>query len=244
MRQLSKVWYITLKDIKTYYLKPPLISWGIIFPGAMILAFYLRNPSDFRNVAAGLVGITLLFGSTSMEAVVITFEKRVGTLERLLMAPVKPGAIVLAKLLSGVAFGALTGGVALLLGIVALGLPWGNPLLLLLSLFLSAMAFSALGNLFSTLVREVFEAMTLANFFRFPMVFISGVFTTLETMPPSLKTVALVSPLTYSVDAFRNLMGLEGEWPLTLDLAVMAGFTAAIFLASLAAFKRNIQREY
>ncbi len=78
IEQLARARFIVWKDLRTYYLKPPLISWGILFPASMILAFYLRNPNDFRGVVPGLIGLTLLFGATSMEAIVIAFEKRVG----------------------------------------------------------------------------------------------------------------------------------------------------------------------
>ena len=244
MKRLSRIYYVALKDIRAYYLKPPLISWGFIFPGAIILAFYLRNPSDFGKVIPGLVGITLLFGATSMEAIAITFEKRVGALERLLMAPMTAGDIVLAKLLSGLTFGTMTGALVILAAVWVLGPAKVNPPFLLLFLLLSAAAFSALGELVSVLVREVFEAMTLANFFRFPMIFISGVFTPLPDMPPVLRGIALLSPLTYCVDAFRHLLGVGGELSLSTDLVALAGFAATFLLTAVLAFRRMVEQEY
>jgi len=61
----------------------------------------LCHPTDVGEVVAGLVQITLLFGATSIEAVVIAFEKRAGALERLPMAPVSPAAILVGKASSG-----------------------------------------------------------------------------------------------------------------------------------------------
>lgn len=61
-------YHIALKDIATYYFKPPNISWGILFPFALILAFYLRSPGDILELVPGLLALTVLFGSTSMEA--------------------------------------------------------------------------------------------------------------------------------------------------------------------------------
>ena len=106
---LTKIYYVTLKDLKTYYLKPPLISWGIIMPLALVFAFYLKNPQGIRSIIPGLIGMVILFGSTSMEGVVITFEKRVGTLERLLLAPLSKKTLLLGKMMSGVIFGLLMG---------------------------------------------------------------------------------------------------------------------------------------
>ena len=64
LEDLAKVPYIVKKDIKTYYFKPPNISWGILFPAALVLAFSIRNPSDIREMVPGLVGMAVLFGTT------------------------------------------------------------------------------------------------------------------------------------------------------------------------------------
>ncbi len=99
---LRGIYYIALKDMKTYYLKPPAISWGIVFPVVWILAFYLRNPQDFVELVPGLIALTVLFSTTAAEAVVINFELRLGSLERLLLAPISLPAVLLGKILGGV----------------------------------------------------------------------------------------------------------------------------------------------
>ena len=104
---LRGIYYITLKDVKTYYLEPPAISWGIVFPVAWILAFYLRNPRDFEQLLPGLIALTILFSATAVEAVVINLELRLGSLERLLLAPISLPAVLLGKVLGGVIFGLL-----------------------------------------------------------------------------------------------------------------------------------------
>lgn len=232
--QLLRAGYIALKDLRAYYLKPPLISWGILFPGVMILAFYLRSPIDIRQVIPGLVGLTLLFGATSMEAIVVAFEKRIGALERLAMAPVSPIAIVLGKAASGVAFALMTGLIVTGVSTVALDLPLFAPLLLLPTFLLAATSFSLLGAFVSVAVREVFEAMTLANYFRFPMIFLCGVFLPLPAMPPALQIVAYMLPLTYAVDALRShfLQGEGAILPLAVDWAALFCFAVILFFGT------------
>ena len=220
--------------MRTYYLKPPLISWGILFPLVMILAFYLRDPSDIRTAAPGLIGMTVLFGATSMEAVVITFEKRIGSMERLLMAPISPSALLVGKAASGMLFGTASGALVWLVS----SLVWGLPLPaggVLLAILLGSITFSLLGVLVSLIVREVFDAMTLSNAARFPMVFLCGVFVPLTAMAPALRAVASLLPLTYTVDALRHLL-LEGGgafFPLWVDLFASVGFGLLLYLASL-----------
>jgi ABC-2 type transport system permease protein len=83
-----------------------------------------------------------------------------------------------------------------------------------------------MGILISVGVREIFEAMTLSNFFRFPMVFLCGVFFPVTAMPAILQVIGFLLPLTYSVDALRHSLvvhgGLVHRW---LDLSILAGFT-------------------
>lgn len=48
---LRGIFYIALKDMRAYYLKPPNVSWGMLFPAALILAFAIRTPGDLRALA-------------------------------------------------------------------------------------------------------------------------------------------------------------------------------------------------
>src|SRR4030043_1498637 len=94
---LRSIYYIALKDMKTYYFKPPAISWGSVVPVAWILAFYLRNPRNFEDLVPGLIAMTVLFSTTAMEVVVINFEMRVGSMERLVLAPLSMSAVLIGK---------------------------------------------------------------------------------------------------------------------------------------------------
>jgi len=226
---LRGMWYIGLKDLRAYYFKPPNISWGILFPFAFVLAFAIRNPGDLRGLIPGLVALTLLFGTSSMEAIVIAFERRVGSLERLLLAPVRLPALLAGKLLGGMVFGLTVTLVVLVIVLIAFGANRVNWLLLVLALLFSAAAFSALGAFVSVAVKEVFEAQTLANFIRFPMMFLGGVFVPVDSLPFGLQIVARLLPLTYSVEALRvALQGgslLQAVW----DLAALIVFSAVLY---------------
>jgi ABC-2 type transport system permease protein len=226
---LRGVFYIVLKDLRAYYFKPPNISWGLLFPFAFVLAFAIRNPGDVRDLVPGLLALTVLFGTSSMEAIVIVFERRIGSLERLLLAPVRLPALLAGKLLGGMVFG-LTVTLAVLVIVLIVfggdGIHWP---LLILSLLLSAAAFSALGAFVSVVVKEVFEAQTLANFIRFPMMFLGGVFVPVASMPPALQIIARALPLTYSVEALRAALVDSSPANGVLDLVALAAFTVVLF---------------
>ena len=238
---LRGIFYIALKDLRAYYLKPPNISWGILFPGALTLAFYVRNPGGIRELAPGLLAMTALFSATSMEAIVITFERRVGALERLLLAPISLPALLAGKVLGGVVFGLTITTVVAAVAVIGWGAPGLNPLALALALVLSTAVFSALGALVSVAVREVFEAQTLANFIRFPMIFLCGVFVPLASLPPALRAVAHGLPLTYAVRAIQQALFASDPLEMALDLAILAAFAAGLFLVAARVLARRLE---
>src|SRR4030043_1670178 len=121
-KELKVAYYIARKDLKAYYLKPPLISWGLMLPLVFILAFYLRNPQGISEVSPGLVGMTMLFSTTSMAAIVISFAKRLDALERLLMAPIHLRTILFGKGLGAAAFGLVMALIAMALMVLVFGL--------------------------------------------------------------------------------------------------------------------------
>jgi len=209
MSQIARALAISRKDIESYYGKPPLVTWGLLFPAVLILAVYIKDQAGYLAVAPGIIGMTLLFGNTSMAAIVITFEKRTGTLERLLLAPLSARTIVLGKALSAAVYGIATSLVLTLGFVVFLDMPLARPGVFTAGLVLGAGIFSFLGIVASVLVKEVFEAMTLMNFFRFPLLFASGVFVPVAGMPWWIKPVAYLSPLTHVVELLR--IGVQGE---------------------------------
>ena len=237
---LRGIFYIALKDLRAYYFKPPNISWGILFPFAFILAFAIRDPSDLQSLIPGLLALTILFGTSSMEAIVIVFERRIGSLERLLLAPVRLPALLAGKLLGGMTFGLTVTLVVLVIALVIFGASGINWLMLILALLLSSLAFSALGAFVSVAVREIFEAQTLANFIRFPMMFLGGVFVPVASLPGWLQVLARLLPLTYAVEALRTALS-GGAWATAaLDLAAMTAFSLVLFVLAVRTLSKRI----
>ena len=116
-----------------------------------------------------------------------------------------------------------------------------NWVMLLVTVFLSALSCSALGAFVSVVVKEVFEAQTLANFFRFPMMFLGGVFVPVNNLPLWLQVIARCLPLTYSVEALRN--AIEGaSWRIIwMDLAMLLLFSAILYGLSVFVLSKRIE---
>lgn len=243
MNQLLPLVAIARKDVESYYAKPPLITWGLLFPAVLLLALWVKDRAGYPEVIPGVIAMTLLFGNTSMAAIVITFEKRTGTLDRLLLAPLRRPTILWGKTASAALYGLFTS-LVLTLGLtLLLGIPLARPGFFVAGLLLGAVTFSMAGLAAAAMVREVFEAMALLNFFRFPLLFVSGVFLPLAAMPHWLLPVAMASPLTHAVELLR--MGIYGYTWFTSPWIPMAGLTAFLVAAWWLAdfeFRRHIER--
>jgi len=228
---LHGAWAIAKKDLVIYYLKPAIYMSGLLFPLFMLLAFAVGKSAPIATLIPGLIAITSLFSASSIEPVAIPIERRTKTFDRLLSAPISLFALVLGESVSGLLFSgsiclALFIGGAVLLRTAAFSLP-----VLLLAIALSCFTFAAMGAVFSAYPTEnVGEVMSLLNLVRLPLIFISGVFVPLETMPPWGMAVARISPLTYGNDLVRY--GFEGttHFGIAVDVVLLLVFTA-IFLA-------------
>ena len=236
-------WNILKKDLRTYYLKPPNLSWGIIFPLAWTLMFFIKSGTGFGEVRAilpGVMALSILFGTTSMLAVTVTFEKKGRSFERLLLAPVPLEILMLAKTSGAVLFGVVNAFVPVVMAAFFVdlgGVIWWQTVA---AVALIAVSSTFLGLFIAVSVSEVFEAQTFSNFFRFPMVFLCGLFIPIASLPIILRPLSYVLPLTYGADVLHGAVNQRAQMPLALDLAVLAGFCAVLFLISL----RNIRRKW
>ena len=238
--ELRGIYHIAIKDMRTYYLKPPALSWGMVFPLAWTLAFYLRNPGDFVELVPGLLAMTIVFSTTAAEAVVINFEMRLGTLERLLLAPIGITSVLLGKVLGGFLFGLFTTAIVAAASILYMGL---HPDILGLVLIAvpSLLVFSSMGALFSVSVKEVFEAQTLLNLPRFLMVFLCGVVYPVSALPEGLQLLARLLPLTYTVQGLRISFFEHGDPLLWQDFAALLVFLILFLLPAIRLLHRRFR---
>ncbi len=242
MKQWTAFCSILRKDIRTYYLKPPNMSWGIIFPLAWTLMFFIRSGGDMdlRTLLPGVMAMAILFGTTSLLAVTVTFEKKGRSFERLLLAPISLEALMVAKTGGAILFGTVNAFVPLIIAAFVLDLGAIEWPALVAAIVLTSVVSTFLGLFIAVAVSEVFEAQTFSNFFRFPMIFLCGLFFPVERLPTLLRPLSYALPLTYGGDALRGAVDQTGRMPLWLNLVVLAAFCAGLFVLSL----RNIRAKW
>ncbi len=242
MKTAIAFWAILKKDMQNYYLKPPNISWGIVFPISWTLMFILRargEPVSVADVLPGVMTMSVLFGTTSMLAVTVTFERRSRAFERLLLAPIGLNTLMLAKTAGGVLFGFANCLVPIILGAYWIDLAsvhWG---MAIPAIALIAVTSTFLGLCIAVSVKEVFEAQTFSNFFRFPMVFLCGLFLPLGDIPALLRPLSYALPVTYGNDLLRHAVLGDGVIPPWISWILLPAFTLALFAFSTYNARRN-----
>jgi len=242
METFIAFWNILKKDIRNYYLKPPNISWGIIFPLSWTLIQFIRSSGDIGIVELlpGLMAMSILFGTTSMLAVTITFEKRSKSFDRLLLAPISISILVSAKILGAILFGIVNAFVPVVFAAFLADLSGVNWGLTLISVVLIAVTSALLGLLVAVSVREVFEAQTLSNFFRFPMLFLCGLFIPIDKLPVILKPISFCLPLTYGADMLNSGIIHNSSFNILFSFVIMLLFMVLLFYLC----KRNIEKKW
>ncbi len=243
MKKWVAFWNILLKDMRAYYLKPPNISWGLIFPIAWTGMFFIKSGSGLEKIPAllpGVIAISVLFGTTSMLAVTITFEKKNRSFDRLLLAPISLNLLMLAKTAGAMLFGSANAIVPIALALFLTDLSAISWVTVLPAIILIAIVSTFLGLFIAVSVSEVFEAQTFSNFFRFPMIFLCGLFFPIDSLPVVLRPLSYILPLTYGVDILRGAITGMNMMSLGLDFLIITCFCIILFYISL----RNINRKW
>lgn len=236
MKSWIAFWNILAKDMRSYYLKPPNISWGLLFPLVWILMFFVRSGlgmESLPDLLPGLVALSILFGTTSVLSVTVTFEKKGRSFERLLLAPISFELLMLAKTSGAIIFGVVNALVPVLIGSFLTDLSAVNWTLLSLAAVLIAVSSTFLGLFIAVSVKEVFEAQTFSNFFRFPMIFLCGLFFPIASLPVFLLPLSYLLPLTYGVDILHGAIGGNATIPYSLSFVALSLFCVVLFAGSL-----------
>ncbi len=230
--ELAQAWNVALKDVRVYYLTPPMVMFGLMMPLFMFLSFSVRREMEAAQSIARLLALVTFFTASSAGPVIIPLERRMGTYDRLLMAPMSLVTLLLGKTLVGALFAIAVSMLPLLAGWLLLHVTVASAGMLLLSIVLASLTFSAFGLVFASIpTRSVGSIMMPSTLLRWPLMFISGIFIPLGEMAPWTRILAYLSPLTYSQDLMNHAIlgvGMLSPW---LDLAVLL-LSGAVFLMS------------
>jgi ABC-2 type transport system permease protein len=190
----------------------------------------------------GIIALILLFQALLLTAFAVVRERERGTLEQLIVTPIRSWELMLGKILPFIVTASVAATVALIAGrlLFGVGVAGSLPLLAALSL-LFLLGSLGVGLLISTVSQTQAQAMQLAMFVALPSLLLSGFMYPRETMPPVIQALSLLTPMTYYLQILRGIMlkgvGLDVLWPSVLPLAL---FSLAVFALSAWRFQKRV----
>jgi ABC-2 type transport system permease protein len=197
------------------------------------------RPTDAADVSfmdafvPGIVAMSLMnSGIIGLSTAFVNFRER-GILRRIKVTPFPLTSFILARVFSQVIMAVAQAVILVGLARALFGLHLrGNPLLILLALVVGALAFLAIGFAISGIAPNAETAASWANLLTFPMLFLSGIFFSLDSAPEWLRPIARALPLPYLVEALRAPMtfgrGLGAMWPDLLALLLVFAVAMAV----------------
>lgn len=186
------------------------------------------------NFVPGVMTLILMLVSAMMTSITIAREKELGTMEVLLVSPLKPIQIILGKTAPYLALSFVNAAIVVLLGIVVFGMPMrGSVLLLAAECILYMFVALSLGIFISTRAKDQMTAMFMSALgLMMPTMLLSGFIFPRESMPLPLQIIGTAIPATWFNPIVKGVMikgvGLEVLWKQTLILGGMALFFLAL----------------
>jgi len=198
-------------------------------PGIDVRPRVWYNP-DMKSanfMIPGLMAMILQMGSSIFTALSIAREKEEGTLEQLIVTPLRSIELIVGKVIPYIVVSLFNLIEVLVIGVFWFGVPINGNVLLLLALGLLALLVSlGIGLFISTIASTQQEAMFLTFFLMLPFTFLSGFFFPLEAMPKVLQWISYAIPLRYLLVITRGIIlkgvGLNILWDQAVALALFA----------------------
>ncbi len=241
---LRKVFATAARVLQQLLHDPRTLALVLLVPIVLltILKYAFQNqPAVFDSLAPMILGIFPLIVMFVVTSVATLRERTVGTLDRLMAMPISKADFIFGYAL---AFAVLALAQALLASFVVLQLlgvdVQGDTIAVLICALASALLGSSLGLFMSAFAKTEFQAVQFMPAFLFPQLLVCGLFVPREQMAWPLQWFADIMPLTYSVDAMKQITIYSG-WPgdLVRDLIIVAGFAVAALVLGSVTIRRQ-----
>ncbi len=192
----------------------------------------------------GLVALLLVMISALLTSITITREKETGTMEQILVSPIKPHEIILGKVIPYIFLAFLVGAIIILLGIVLFGVPFlGSVALLALMTLLYILTSLSIGLMISTVAPTQQVAMMASLVATMlPTLFLSGFVFPINAMPKLLQWVSYIIPAKYYLIMVRGIM-LKGNTFMQLLTPALSLTLMSLVLLVIALKKFNVNLE-
>ena len=231
---LRGLWRLTWIEIKVFVREPLGVVGSVGIPvvlfvvlGRMLAPVARRSPADvprFAGVDLPIFASLMIAASAVLSLVaIIAIYREGGILKRLRATPLRPHTILTAHVLAKLLFTAVTLALMILAGRRYYPVGASVPILsFAMALLFTTICILSLGFVIASVVPTARFAQPIGTLVLYPMLGLSGLFVPIEALPPVLRAVSRVLPLTYAVSLLRGVWNGEG-WPAhAADVAILA----------------------
>lgn len=216
------------------------LMWLVIFGTGVGSVFAVSGVNYQQFIFPGILAMTVLFGSLFFGLYII-MDKRVDFLKEVLVAPLTRTTIFFGKVLGGSTDGIIQVMILMLLGVLFFGIHFtiSTFLLALVVILILMVAIISMGLTFGAVMSSPEGFGLVITFVIFPLFFLSGALFPTKNLPAWLYTFVALNPVSYAVDALRTIiLGINSNFGLPLDFAVLIVFAVAMVVIGTQAFKR------
>jgi ABC-2 type transport system permease protein len=165
----------------------------------------------------GIIALVIMVATLNLTALSVVREKEVGTMEQIMVTPIRPAEFILGKTIPFAVIAIIQVALVCSVGVFWFGVPMrGSLVLLFLSLLIYLLSCLALGLFISTISRNQMQALVTTFFFTFPIILLSGFIFPIDNMPRAIQWVTYFNPLRYFLVIIRELFlkgaGLDALW--------------------------------
>jgi len=205
--------------------------------------WYNPNLVSRNFFVPGIVALILTIMSLTLTSMAVVRERELGTLEQLLVTPLRSGEFILGKTLPIALIGFLQASLVLLVGVVLFRIPFrGGLLLFYASVGLFLVTSLGIGLFISTISRTQQQALTTTFLFLFPAILFSGFVFPIYNMPEFIQWLTFLNPLRYFIRIVRDIF-LVGSSPrdLAFDLGALLVLGPAILALAASRVRRGLR---
>ncbi len=221
-------------------LYPMQLTYGQI--DGRLRTWYNPNLESRYFFVPGIVAFTVVLISLLLTSIAIIKEKEAGTMEQLIVTPLRPVELIAGKTIPYVLISIIQMLIVTLLALYWFEIPMkGNVLFLFFATCLFLISSMGLGLFISTVSSTQQQAMMTTFFFILPMFMLSGFVFPVANMPMAVRWIAYLNPLTYFLIIIRGIflkgVGFTVLWP---QIAALVAIGFALFTGSIRRFRKRL----
>lgn len=196
------------------------------------------------NIVPGIISLMITMTLVSITAMAIVREQEVGTLEQLMVTPLKDYEIIIGKVIPYVLIGYAQAGIALVAGILLFDVPFqGSFFVLFMTTTIFLIASLMLGILVSTAAKTQLQAMQMSILVYMPSILLSGFMFPRVAMDAIFQYLGAIMPMTFYLTIIRGIMlkgiGIEYLWPQIFALITFIIITGFISIHTFTNKRKN-----